>query len=224
MPHFVILYKYYPFMVERAGNTYTPYGEFLPPHPDHRIPANQNRYMITTSYKANRLHGTALARTRVQQALINPNQGEPFMYIPKMNKKILLSAIMTSGLALAITQSAVANPGYRGGNPDCQVRMQGTQDQVTRKAKEKLFSETTEIRKQMAQKRAAMRATMQAETPDVNKVAVLAGELFDLREQMRLKAQELGLPLYAGMGKHCGLGPDGHGPKMHGKGLYGQQL
>lgn len=149
------------------------------------------------------------------------------MHILTMNKKILLSAILTTGLALAITQSATANQGYRGGNADCQ-RMQGAQDQVTLKAKEKLLSETTEVRKQMAQKRAAMRATMQAETPDADKVAVLAGELFDLREQMRLKAQELGLPMPPGMGNHCGLSPDRRGSKMRGQkrgpGSYGQQL
>lgn len=142
------------------------------------------------------------------------------MYIPKMKKKILLSAIMTTGLALAITQAATASPGYRGSPQGCQQMMEGYQNQVTQKAKEKLLNETTEIRKQIAQKRAAMRATMQSENPDVNAVAVLAGELFDLREQMRVKAQELGLPLNAVMGGH---GSKKYGAKR-GPGLSGQQL
>lgn len=151
--------------------------------------------------------------------------------LTKKNKKILLATIMATGLALAITQGATAHPGYHGGDQDYQQRQRGVQaDLVTQKAREKFLGETTEIRKQMAEKRAAMRAIMQAETPDADRVAVLAGELFDLREQMRLKAQELGLPLSTGMGRQCGLNPGGRGAKgrdrgqMRGQGFYGQRL
>ncbi len=114
-------------------------------------------------------------------------------------KKYLAAAILVSALAFTITHSATARPnqmGYQSG--PCQ---QQQLDPVTQKAQEKLMSETVELRKQMVEKKAAMRAVMAAETPDATKASKLAGELFDLKEQFRTKAQEYGFPTQ-GMGRN----------------------
>jgi zinc resistance-associated protein len=127
-------------------------------------------------------------------------------------KKIVLAAILTSGLALAITQSAIAQPGYKGhlGQQHCLMQM----DPVAQKAREKFLNETVETRKQLAEKNAVMRALMNAGTPDTTQASQIAGELFELREALRLKAQETGLPLPMLMmgqggkdGMSCGQGP-----------------
>jgi len=119
--------------------------------------------------------------------------------IKKMNKKsIILAAILTSGISLAITQAAIANPNWHGKN---RVPCQAQQiDTVTQKAQEKFLQETVELRKQMMEKRASMRAIMGADTPDAAQAAKIAGELFDLREKLRLKADEYGLAA-PGMGQ-----------------------
>ena len=128
-------------------------------------------------------------------------------------KKIALAAILTSGIALAISQSAIAQqpdpkgpakaPGYRQLDP------------AMIKAHDKFLAETVELRKQMTEKQAVMRAIMQADTPDTTQAGQVAGELFELREKLRAKAQEAGLPfpmmgMGMGMGPGCGFG-DGDG-------------
>lgn len=125
-------------------------------------------------------------------------------------KKIILAAILTSGLALAITQSALAQPGYqgkRGGGP-CQVQL----DPATQKAQEKFLAETVETRKKLMEKKAVMRALINAGSQDTAKVGQLAGEVFELREQLRVKAADSGLPLpmlmgHGGAGMGAGMGP-----------------
>ena len=61
----------------------------------------------------------------------------------------------------------------------------------------------------MAEKHAVMRALMNSGTPDTVKAGQVAGELFELREKLRAKAKEAGLP-YPMMGAGCGMG-DGMG-------------
>ena len=53
-----------------------------------------------------------------------------------------------------------------------------------------------------------MRAIMQADTPDTTQAGQVAGEVFELREKLRAKAQEAGLPFpMMGMGMGMGMGP-----------------
>ncbi len=127
-------------------------------------------------------------------------------------KKLVLAAILTSGLALAISQSALAQPGQAGpggkGIGPCYQQL----DPAMEKARDKFLSETVEMRKQMAEKHAVMRAIMNAGTPDTVKAGQVAGELFELREKLRAKALEAGLP-FPMMGMDCGMG-DGMGMGM----------
>ncbi|MDX9833656.1 MAG: hypothetical protein RBT36_00390 [Desulfobulbus sp.] len=126
-------------------------------------------------------------------------------------KKIALAAILTSGIALAISQSAMAQnqpdpqgpdktPGYR------------QMDPVMIKAHDKFLAETVDLRKQMTEKQAMMRAIMQADEPNTTQAGQVAGELFELREKLRVKAQEAGLPgSMMGMGMGSGMGMHGWG-------------
>ncbi len=136
------------------------------------------------------------------------------MKTPSSSKKLLLAAILTTGLGLAISQSALAQPGYNSQarqNP-CGIqapcgKLGGQIDPVTQKAREKFLNETTEIRKNLTVKRAEMRAIMAADIPDATRASQVAGELFDLREQLRAKALDYGLPLPAVMsGQMSGAG------------------
>jgi len=111
-------------------------------------------------------------------------------------KKIMLATILTTGLALAISQSALAQPAApnlkeKSGTPPCEYQM----DAATQKAHDKFLSETVAIRKEMVEKNAALRVLLNAGTPDTAKASQLAGELFELREKLRVKAQETGLPM-----------------------------
>ena len=126
-------------------------------------------------------------------------------------KKIALAAILTSGLALAISQSAIAQS-----QPDPKAAAKGPgyrqMDPEMIKAHDKFLAETVDLRKQMTEKQAVMRAIMQAETPDTTQAGQVAGELFELREKLRVKAQEAGLPFpMMGMGMGPGMGMHGWG-------------
>jgi zinc resistance-associated protein len=134
-------------------------------------------------------------------------------------KTVFLTAAMVTALAVIGLQSAVAAPGAMKGPGSQHPCMKGQQlDPETIKARDAFFAETTELRKQMAEKRAAMRALMKGTDPDQVEAAKLAGEIFDLREQIRPKAQAAGLPPRMMMGMMGGgqmMGCDG--PMMGGK-------
>ncbi|WP_028579152.1 hypothetical protein [Desulfogranum japonicum] len=107
-------------------------------------------------------------------------------------KKLLLTTILTSGLAFAISEAAIAAPGYPGNAlMPCQAQQMAPEMQ---EKMAKFLEETKESRKALAQKRAAMRAIMHAQTPDPAMASKVAGELFELRETLRLKSQEYGVP------------------------------
>ena len=113
--------------------------------------------------------------------------------------KLMMAAILTSGLTLAISQAAMAQPGKQGGNgpqskgvdAPCHYQM----NSELQKVRDKFLAETVAERKALAQKKAEMRAIMQAGTPDTVKASEVAGELFELREKLRLKANENNMPL-----------------------------
>ena len=130
------------------------------------------------------------------------------MELTTSKKKIILATILASSLVLGISQSTLAQPGQsdkqvKNDTPTYQYQM----NPAMLKAHEKFMDDTVAIRKQMAEKNAAMHALMKADTPDTAKVSQLAGELFELREKLRAKAQESGLPMmHMGMGKGRGMG------------------
>ncbi len=83
------------------------------------------------------------------------------------------------------------------------------------KTRDAFLLETKELRKNIAIKHAAMRAMMRSTNPDPVKVSSLAGEIFDLREQLRTKARAKGLPGHGFMGPQ-GMHPGCNMMKSHG--------
>jgi zinc resistance-associated protein len=113
-------------------------------------------------------------------------------------KKIMLAAILTSGLTLAISQAAFAQPDQAAKSAPKDKAAEHSQHQMStemQKAREKFLADTMPVRKELAEKNAVMRAIMAAGTPDAAKASQVAGELFELREKLRLKAMEAGMPL-----------------------------
>jgi Spy/CpxP family protein refolding chaperone len=141
---------------------------------------------------------------------------------------IVILAIMTIGFAgyrLADARSFGGGGmmGHGGGYGNCDNcwggSQQGQLDDETIKAREKFFSETEALRKNMAVKQAEMAALMNRENPDEKKAAKLAGEIFELRSELHKKAAENGLN--SGYGGCRGGGP-GQGPGMKGPGMGGR--
>lgn len=139
---------------------------------------------------------------------------------------IVILAIMTVGFAGY--RLADARPwgggmmGDGGGYGNCDNcwggSQQGQLDDESIKAREKFFSETEQLRKNLAVKQAEMTALMNRENPDEKKAAKLAGEIFELRSELHKKAAENGLNRsYGG----CRGGGPGQGPGMKGPGMKG---
>jgi len=140
------------------------------------------------------------------------------MNMTNTKHKLMMAAILTSGLTLAISQAVMAQPDKPGGHgpqgkefeAPCQYQMNSD----LQKAQDKFLAETVAERKLLAQKNAEMRAIMKAGTPDTVKAGEVAGELFELREKLRLKAHETGIPLpMLLMGEGCD-GMNYHDGKM----------
>ena len=129
-------------------------------------------------------------------------------------KKSLLTIIAVAAIGLTAYQVADARPGMGDGMGPGYG--QQALDPATKKAQEKFFKETTELRKQMSAKRAEMHVLMSGTNPDGQKAAKLSEEMFELREQLREKAQAAGLP--AGMGGGLCGGPGMGGGMMMGMG------
>ncbi len=135
-------------------------------------------------------------------------------------KKVLVAAALFVSLGMVgIQQVDARGPGGCGGPGDCWKSRGGaavqTMDEETLKKHEAFRAETTELRKEMAVKRAQMRALMHSENPDDGKAGDIAGQLFDLRTQMHAKADAAGLE---GFGPGYGRGCDGPGDCFRGKG------
>jgi zinc resistance-associated protein len=131
------------------------------------------------------------------------------MKITTSKKKIVLAILLTSGLTLAISQSALSQPAQPEPSDTKGTQMMShgryQMDPAMLKLHEKFLNETVVIRKEMVQKNAVMRALLDADIPDATKVSQVAGELFDLREKLRVKANEIGMPM---MGMGMGDGDD----------------
>ncbi len=139
-------------------------------------------------------------------------------------KKIVLGLALVGAVALAGIQTAGAGPWGGGpcngnGNPGYGCNA-GQLNQASQEARNKFMNDTVQIRKDLATRWAEKRALMTSGSPDAKRVARLTGEIFDLREQLRSKADENGIQNVGFMG---GMG-NGHVPGMgrgHGRGCNG---
>ena len=114
-------------------------------------------------------------------------------------KKKLIAAILISGLAMTTAATAKWN-GPRGDGDCYQMSMQSMQnlDEATKAKVVQFRTDNQQLFKDMVMKRAEKRALMQNDNPDPKVAAQLAGELFDLRTTLRLKAVEAGVAQYIG--------------------------
>lgn len=149
-----------------------------------------------------------------------------------MKKKILTTALIAA-VAMGTATATYANWGQRGGGywnnnmqgPGPQMQMRYNQvDPAVQEKLDKFFTDTQDLRKEMAVKRAEQRAMLRADNPDPAAAGKLAGELFDLRTTMHQKAEEAGVTAYLGPmngprgGRDFGPGGPGMGRGMKGKG------
>ena len=146
-----------------------------------------------------------------------------------MKKAIAVTALVTI-IGLTGMYQASAKCGHAGmrGNGDVNCpggRMDAIaqMDEATKVKFDAFVKDTQALRKDIAVKRAEKRALMRADNPDAAAVGKLAGELFDLRASMHVKAQEVGLGDVVGRGpgfRNCGGPGFYHGSKgMSDKGM-----
>jgi len=138
--------------------------------------------------------------------------------------KLTFLLLVAGAICLVGIQNVSAGEDERASKPYHHGMKQGGQiSEEMLNRHDAFLQDTKELRKNMMVKRAEMRAVMQATNPDSERVAVLAGELFDLREQLRMQAMEKGLPGHAFMGsmgmnhgckkmRNCGPMPGGSPP------------
>lgn len=153
-------------------------------------------------------------------------------------KKIWLAVALVGTLSLVGYQIADAGPGWYGGGMMGSGYMMGpgygcnngpqaggrALDEDAIKARDKFFEETNELRKEITMKNAEFTAVMNQEKPDEKKIAKLSGEIFDLRTQLREKAQKAGIRDGFGPGycqNFCGGPGMGRGYGRHGYGHRG---
>ncbi len=114
-----------------------------------------------------------------------------------MKKKIAIAAVIV-GIGIAGISQANGGWGKRGGNynncPMIQNGQTGQIDPALQEKRDKFFSDTQEVRKQMIMKQAEKQAMLRGDNPDPQAVSKISGELFDLRTSLRQKAEEAGLP------------------------------
>ncbi len=132
----------------------------------------------------------------------------------------LLATGMTMGLGLAntgnaadATTAAAPAPAAQAGKWNCPWL---NNDPAMIQKHNKFMQDTVDLRKQLAVKQAEKRSLMRSAQPDSARVGQLTGEVFDIREQLRAKAQAEGLPMGMmggfGGGKGMGRGGGNWGP------------
>ena len=132
-------------------------------------------------------------------------------------KKIIVATVLVVGLVSAGFSSASSNNWANSnkhngrGNGQCQQMM----DQATSDKMLAFKIENKELFKSMVVKKAEQRAMMRSTVIDPVAAGKIAGELFDIRITLAVKAQEAGVPF--GMGMMGGQGKQ-MGQKGQGKG------
>lgn len=116
--------------------------------------------------------------------------------------------LLSLGTAVAHQNNATHGGGYGIGHVAAEV------DDKTIELRKKFHEETTDLRKKMFTTHAEMKALMSGDSPDSKEAGRLAAELFETKEQLRKKAEELGID---SMGHGMGFGGQMMGGMMGGK-------
>jgi hypothetical protein len=143
-----------------------------------------------------------------------------------MKKKIAIAAVI-AGIGLAGLSQAYAWGPRGGGNYGNCPQYQGSQysqvDPAVQEKMDKFFTDTQELRKGIAMKRAEKQAMLRGDNPDPAAMSKITGELFDLQATMRAKADEAGVSEFRGQRGGPGSGPGmrGGGPGKGGRYMNG---
>ncbi len=126
-------------------------------------------------------------------------------------KKIIITVALIGFLGFFALQQAEAGRGRMGPGPYCPAWDGGGygqfQDGVAQKDIDAFQLATVELRKKLVMKHAEYDAVMNADSPDPAKAAAITGEIFQLRDQLQIKAKEAGLGAGYGLGGYpCGWG------------------
>jgi hypothetical protein len=130
-------------------------------------------------------------------------------------KKAAISIVLIGCLGFFALQPAHAGRGRNvGTGPDCPA-WNGGYGQFQKGAAQKdidaFLLATVELRKNLAMKQAEYHALMNSATPDPTRAAAISGEMFELRDQLRLTAKDAGLGNGYGRGCYPGGGRGGYG-------------
>lgn len=115
-------------------------------------------------------------------------------------------SILALGLALlagfAVSPMVEAGWGVKGncGQAYCDSAGCGQNTEVDQEAYDKFYEDTAELRELMVEKRSEYFAAMNEESPDKEYAALIWSEMFDLKEQLREKAEAAGIEVGPGMG------------------------
>ncbi len=120
---------------------------------------------------------------------------------------ILSGSIIMVGLGTAIAHQ---NNGMHQGSSGTE-KAGCVLDEKAIELRNKFHDATTELRKKMFTIQAEMRALMHNTAPDSKEAGKLAGELFDVKEQLGKKAEELGISKNKFKNLGFGGGMTGHG-------------
>jgi len=148
----------------------------------------------------------------------------------KMTCMLITAGFISLAAIQTVTACQTHGPGRKGPGMKGQAMMQANNPMMDMiKSRDAFLKDSKELRKSMMMKRMAMKAMMRSANPDADKIAKLAGEIFDIREQLRAKAEASGMPgmgmmmgggmmgggMMGGMGHNCKM-MQGGGPMMGG--------
>lgn len=140
-------------------------------------------------------------------------------------KKQIIALALISGLAFTSVASAgnwgKGNRGY-GQNNACPQMAPVAQQQIdpaTMEKIDKFMDDTLAIRKDLTMKRAEVNAMMLGDNPDPKAVALLTGQIFDLRTSIKDKAEAAGVSQFVGPKGNGMFGGNGKGGSRGARGM-----
>ena len=125
-------------------------------------------------------------------------------------KKFIISSALIIFFGFFTLQQAEAGRGRMGPGPYCPAWDGGYgqfQNGAAQKDIDAFLLATAELRKKLVMKHAEYDAVMSADIPDPARAAEITGEIFQLRDQLQIKAKDAGLSTGYGQGGYpCGWG------------------
>lgn len=162
--------------------------------------------LLLQDYTSISFSGTLLAEIRSNSDTQESKDATKFTGANNM-KKVIVSAVLISGLAAA----GIASANYYGhggngwhNNPGHGYTATQQIDPAIQGELDKFYQETQDLRKEIAIKQTEKRALLQSSNPDPKEVSRVTGELFDLHNEIVQIAKAAGVDNYIGGHKRKG--------------------